>query len=68
MNKEFIVLTLERNRRRKVFVNEILYCKAENSYTIVKIINDKEYLVSKPIKHFQEILKSHTFIKIKEVW
>lgn len=63
-NKEFVVLTIERNRKRKIFIDEILYCKADNSYTLVALDNSSKYIISKPIKEFETILNHFNFYRI----
>lgn len=65
-NKEFIVLTIERNRKRKIFIDEILYCKADNSYTLVVLHNNGKFIISKPIKEFEVILSPFNFYRISK--
>lgn len=65
-NKEFVVLTIERSRKRKIFIDEILYCKADNSYTLVVLNNNTKFIISKPIKVFEIILSCFNFYRISK--
>jgi two-component system LytT family response regulator len=49
-----------------LFVNskDILYCKSDGSYTHLFLKNDVDYLVSKSIKHFEDILPEELFLRI----
>lgn len=64
MEREFIIITINRNVKRKVFIDEILYCKAENTYTFIKLINGISHLISKPIKELQAELSKYYFFRI----
>jgi len=44
--------------------DNILYCKSDGSYTTVFMRDKTEYLVSKNIKHIEDLLPSDTFIRI----
>jgi len=44
--------------------NEILYCKSDGSYTTVFMKNKEDFLVSKSIKHIQELLPPQNFLRI----
>ena len=63
-NKEFIVLTVGRNRKRKVFTDENLYCKADNTYTTLVFSDKRALTVSKPIKEIELILNQDNFYRI----
>jgi two-component system LytT family response regulator len=63
-NKEFIVLIVGRNRKRKVFTDEILYCKADNTYTTLVFEDKRNLTVSKPIKEIESILSQENFYRI----
>ena len=49
-----------------LFVNaqDIIYCKSDGSYTHLFLKNNKDYIVSKSIKHFEEILPETHFARI----
>ncbi|MBK8847806.1 MAG: response regulator transcription factor [Bacteroidetes bacterium] len=36
---------------------DIMYCKADGSYTMFYMINDKRIIVSKPLKEYEELLR-----------
>ncbi len=44
--------------------NDILYCKSDGSYTTVFMKNGEDHLVSKNIKHIEELLPKDIFIRI----
>ena len=46
-----------------VDVADIIYCKADGSYTEV-ITNKKQHLSSKNLKHFESILKESNFLRV----
>jgi len=47
-----------------VNVSDIIYCKAESNYTRFFLPKNKEYLVSKTLKEFEEILSDLFFFRI----
>ena len=62
--QNFIFLSISRNRIRKFFINEIIYFKAENLYTRIKLTDDSTCLVCKPLKKFEELFKNPDFYRI----
>ncbi|MCH2034580.1 MAG: LytTR family DNA-binding domain-containing protein [Tenacibaculum sp.] len=44
-------------------VEEIVYCKADDNYTEIHLANSKK-VVSKTLKHFEEVLKEYPFARI----
>ena len=47
-------------------VQDILYAKSDNNYTSFLLTNNKSILVSKPLKSFDEKLKSHHFFRVHQ--
>jgi len=45
-------------------VNEIVYCKAEGSYTSFKFKNNDSLLVSKHLKEYENLLKDQKFMRV----
>ncbi len=45
-------------------INEIIYCKAQGSYTGIYLINGKTELASRALHEFEEILSEKQFIRI----
>ncbi|EGV42678.1 response regulator transcription factor [Bizionia argentinensis JUB59] len=43
---------------------DILYCKADDNYTEIYLNNDKRKVVSKTLKHFEDILKDGHFSRV----
>ncbi len=49
-----------------VKTEDILYAKADNNYTTFLLTNNKEILVSKPLKSFDEKLTPHNFFRVHQ--
>ncbi len=47
-----------------VDVDDILYCKAEGSYTLFKLNNNESLLVSKHLKEYENLLTDQHFIRV----
>lgn len=62
--REFITLKIGRNRYRKVFLDEIILFKSDNTYTEVKT-NELKYTLSEPLKNFESLLGNYNlFIRV----
>ncbi|WP_438711923.1 LytR/AlgR family response regulator transcription factor [Aquimarina muelleri] len=49
-----------------VVLKDILYAKSDNNYTTFLLTNDKEILVSKPLKSFNEKLVPYNFYRVHQ--
>ena len=47
-----------------VRTDEILYCEASSNYTIFHIADGKQYVVSRTLKEYDELLGAHSFFRI----
>lgn len=63
-NNDYLFLPIERNRKRKFPLDEILYLEADNTYTTIKLQCGTNYVISKPIKDFESLLNTSNFFKI----
>lgn len=45
-------------------INHILYCEADQNYTIVHLLSGKQIIVSKTLKNIQELLPEESFCRI----
>jgi len=63
MERDFIPIKLERNRYRKIYLNDIIYCKAERAYSKVKTVYS-EFVYSKPLKELSKLINSDTFVRV----
>ncbi len=45
-------------------IDDILYCKADDNYTEIFLVNDVKKLVSKTLKYFEDALNSNNFVRI----
>lgn len=45
-------------------VEEILYCEADNNYTVFIFSNESRHLVSKPLSYFDQVLTPYQFVRI----
>ena len=62
--RKYIVIKTERGHR-KLFVDEIHYCKAQGVYTKVYLNNtDNPFVVPKLLKEFEELFTSYNFFRI----
>lgn len=43
---------------------EIIYCRADDSYTHFYLLSDLHYVVSRNLKDFEEVLSPHNFFRI----
>ncbi len=48
----------------KLFTDEILYCKAEGTYTKICLNNNEEFVASKLLKEVEKLLANHNFFRI----
>ncbi len=46
-----------------VDINNIMYCRSDNSYTTFYLIDEQEIIVSKSIKEYEEMLSEYDFIR-----
>lgn len=47
-----------------IMVRDVLWCSAEGSYTYFHLVNDKKIVVSRNLKEYETLLKSHNFYRI----
>ncbi len=59
---DILILNLQ-NVYQIIKLSELSFCKSENGYTTFYLSNGKSYLVSKPLKHFEDQLPSCCFIR-----
>lgn len=60
---EFIFLKIKRDTKIKVYISEIIYCEADSSYTIIHLLNGKNYIVSFSLKVVEGFLSKYSFIR-----
>jgi len=51
------------NQMHVILVQDIVYCKGDGPYTFFYLANGNNLLVSKPLKHYEEILSSPWFLR-----
>lgn len=61
--KKFIVIRLE-GRYKKIFIDDILYCKANGAYSEFYMLNNKVLLTSLLLKEVEEKLSFANFFRI----
>ena len=64
MKRDCIIVTIRRNVKRKIFIEDIVYCKAKNTSTSIKLRNDISFWISKPLKEIQKELSNYLFCRI----
>lgn len=47
-----------------VRISEILYCESSSNYTLIYLNDGKKYTVTRTLKEYEEMLKSHHFFRI----
>ena len=45
-------------------LEEILYCEAQRSYTIFRLVNNKSIMISKPLFDYDRLLADTTFLRV----
>ena len=63
MKNDFIIVTIGRNRLRKIHLKEILYIKASGSYSEIHFI-DHEIVITVGLKEIDSIIDNESFIRI----
>ncbi len=58
------ILLIGSDEKSFVKINEILYCLAKRSYTVVYITNNRKFISSKNLRHFEETLPESIFCRI----
>jgi two-component system LytT family response regulator len=48
---------------RYVFVDDIVRCVADNTYTFFHLSSSEKILISKPLKEYSDLLKPHGFVR-----
>jgi two-component system LytT family response regulator len=61
--RKFIVLKTE-NRYQKIFLDDIFYCKAEGSYTLIYLAGGKTIVVAMLLKETERQLSGENFFRI----
>ncbi|MBL7887563.1 MAG: response regulator transcription factor [Flavobacterium sp.] len=49
-----------------VLIDEIVYAQADNNYTTIVLNNNKQIIVSKPLKEYEELLAEKGFLRIHQ--
>lgn len=57
INDKFIFVTIGRNKKRRIELNEILYLEADNVYTNIKLKDGEELVISTPLAIFKKTLR-----------
>jgi len=64
MKNKFITIKTGTNRYRKVFLDDIILCKAERAYSSIKT-DDSEYVFCEPLKKLEKIFEMHeSFLRV----
>lgn len=63
MNKNYITIKTDRTRYRRIAEDDILYCKADGSYSTIQTI-ECNHLITKLLKDIESILVSDKFVRV----
>ena len=47
-----------------VKLEEIIYCEAQRSYTIFRLVNNKSIIISKPLFDYDKLLADTVFLRV----
>ncbi len=64
---KFIVIKTE-NKYKKVFIDDVLYCKADGAYTKFYFKDKKEFLCARLLKEVEKELKHFNFFRINRTY
>lgn len=59
----FIFIAIKRNVKRKIYHDEISVCLADNTYTTLFLNNNAQYIISKPLSYFENLLPKSFFFR-----
>ncbi|MCE7992669.1 MAG: response regulator transcription factor [Roseivirga sp.] len=51
---------------RLASLNEVIYCRADNNYTQLELVDNEQIVVTKTLKHFEDLLPPETFIRVHQ--
>jgi len=60
----FIFLPVKRNLKKRILVKDILYCKADNTYTEVILCNGDKKIISRTLKDIEQTMNDLEFFRI----
>lgn len=68
-NQQKRIALADQSEIRYVLIQDIIYCKAENSYTTFHFSNSRAPVtVSKPISDYESLLKPYGFARVHQSW
>jgi len=64
LKNDFVTIKIGKNRYRKVFLENILYCKADRAYSLIKT-NNAEYSYSVSLKKTEYLFEKYScFLRV----
>ncbi|MFW9970387.1 MAG: LytTR family transcriptional regulator DNA-binding domain-containing protein [Candidatus Odinarchaeota archaeon] len=64
MTENLFCIKIGRNEYKSIHINDIVYFKADNSYTSIITSDGKELVISRPLSDFEECVHLRNFIRI----
>jgi len=64
MKKEYFIVTTDRNVKRKIFFNDVIYIRADGSYSEIYFTNNKKITLSRLIKTFMFLETDYNFYRV----
>jgi len=62
--RPYILLPVNRHKIKKIFIDNITRCQADNTYSILHLSNGDRIVVCKSISYFEELLSSYDFMRV----
>jgi len=64
MKKNYFVVSADRQIKRKIFIEDVLYLKADGSYTEIYFVDKQKITLSRLIKTFMFLTKDYKFYRL----
>jgi two-component system LytT family response regulator len=64
MKKDYIVVAISRNIKRKIFLSEINYIEADGSYTKLYFTDNSNIILSRLLKSFEFLSDKYNFFRV----
>jgi len=64
MEKEYFIVTTDRNVKRKIFFKDVIYLEADGSYTEIHFVDNKKITLSRLLKTFMFLTEKFSFYRV----
>ncbi len=49
-------------------INDILCMEADRMYTVIHTIGEKQYVVAKKLRYYEDLIKEHNLVRVHRSW